>query len=396
MSDIHFGGGASTERVGKALQNLLSNGSLDAVFVVGDLTDGSTAAQYDELLAVFNNPANVPADLPVYYMMGNHDNISADGKDNYLSKLQQPMNQYIEIKDYPFITLSMAGTEENDFDAETQTFLSTHLASAAQKYPDKPIFVFVHIPPQNTCHGSSATEGWGTPVFLPALNKYPQAIVFSGHSHCAIGEPRSIHQGKFTAVNDGGTYYASIEEGTPDVGIYPENNDKVLEGIIVSVLSNGNVEMERRDTRRNEEILPRWTVEAPHDGSRFTYKDRNGLPAPTFDADATLATTAGDESCTVTFPQAKDNDVVHHYLIEILDGNSVVSSFRKFSQFYLNSEMPPTLTTTISGLPTGKTLVAQVTAIDSYNNRSKPLQGEPFSLTPSAPGISANKINPNK
>ncbi|GHT56668.1 hypothetical protein AGMMS49982_23610 [Bacteroidia bacterium] len=100
------------------------------------------------MLAVFNKSANVPADLPVYYLMGNHDNYSADGNDNYLSKLQQPMNQYIEIKDYPFITLSMVGGREDDYDAETQTFLSTHLASAAQKYPDKPIFVF---PPQNTC-----------------------------------------------------------------------------------------------------------------------------------------------------------------------------------------------------------------------------------------------------
>ena len=27
------------------------------------------------------------------------------------------------------------------------------------------------------------------------LNEYPQAIVFAGHSHYPVGDPRSIHQG---------------------------------------------------------------------------------------------------------------------------------------------------------------------------------------------------------
>jgi Icc-related predicted phosphoesterase len=385
MSDIHFGGGVATERVARALKNLLSNGRLDALFVVGDLADHGLATEYDELLAVYRNPANVPADLPVYYMMGNHDHGQKNGKEIYMSKLGQPMNQYIEIKGYPFITISMTGSGSLDFNQEARTFLATHMDSASKKYPGKPIFVFMHIPPQNTCYGSSVSDGWGTPVFLPTLNQYPQAVVFAGHSHWPIGDPRSIHQDAFTSVNDGSTYYSEIEGGTVNVGSHPERYGEVTEGIIVSLLENGNVEMERWDTRRKEEILPRWTVEAPHDGSMFTYKNRNGLPAPSFPVGATMTTTHGDESCTVTFPQASDNDVVHHYLIEILEGNNVVMSYGKFSQFYLNSEMPATLTATIPCLPDNKPLTAQVKAVDSYNNQSAAIIGSSFTLPPATP-----------
>jgi hypothetical protein len=213
------------------------------------------------------------------------------------------------------------------------------------------------------------------------LNSYPQVIIFSGHSHFPLGDPRSIWQDQYTAVNDGSSNYSELEPGLLTGGIHPDSYNKVTEGVIVNLKDGGNaVEMERWDTRRNEEILPRWIVRAPFDGSNFDneYKGRNGLPVPVF-ADGsqeqiTIATTGNNTA--VTFPQAIDNEFVHHYIVSIFDveTNSVVQTQKRFSLFYLNSETPNTLTVEFTNLPVKKQLRLEIIAVDSYYiNQSEPV-----------------------
>jgi Icc-related predicted phosphoesterase len=386
ISDTHFenneGEGAAV-KVPKALKILFSKSPKpDAIFIVGDITNRGMPEQYRQLLSVFNDRANVPDGVEIFYMMGyQHDKSEKNDEKNFLDVMQKPLHQLVEIKGYPFVYISEGGRRESPYNLVARRFLEENMAKAAAQYPGKPIFVFMHVPPLNTCYGSGENEGWGTDFFLPVLNKYPQAIVFGGHSHFPLGDPRSIHQGIFTSVNDGSLTYSEVEPHLLNEGIHPKNYEYVTEGIIVNVLQNGNVEMERWDTYRDEEILPRWTVEAPHDGSRFVYKDRNGLPAPVFatKAEATVsALNPADSSCVVTFPQATDNEVVHHYLIEIMDGKTVVATNRMFSQFYLNSQTPKTLSVKISGLPPKRKLNARVTALDSYKNQSVPIKSKTF------------------
>ena len=389
ISDVHFGnsvGEGPMVKVPKALKNLTGKDKLDAIFVVGDVTDYGNSGQYDQLLQVFNNQSNVPEGVAVYYMMGNHDNYNDPQGASFKSKLNQPLDQYVEIKDYPFITLSMNGTGAENYSQATKDFLAEKLAFAAGKYPGKPVFVFTHVPPKNTCYGSSTSEGWGSNAFLSILNQYPQAVVFSGHSHFSMVDPRSIHQDKFTSINVGGSTYSEVESGAVNIGIHPEAYDNITEGLIVNVLESGNVELERWDTYRNEKILPAWIIETPFDGNNFSYKGRNGKPEPSFPANAKPEVDVKDESYTVKFPQATDNEVVFRYLIEILENSQVITSFYKFSQFYLNSQMPKELSVDFPySYLSEKTFVAKITAIDSYNNRSIPIESEPFILAPHTP-----------
>lgn len=384
ISDIHFGnswGEGPNVKVPKALKNIFSKEPLvDALFVVGDLTDSGSVDQYNQLLKVFNNKTIVPENMPVYFLMGNHDNYSDGNAVTNYSKLGQPLHQYIEIKGYPFITISMTGKYTDSYDASTQAFLKEKLADAATTFPGKPIFIFMHVPPKYTVYG--ANEGWGTDKFLSILNNYPQAVVFSGHSHFPLGDPRSIHQDKFTTVNDGSTTYSEIESGLANIGIHPERAGYVTEGVIVNVDSEMNIEMERWDTYRNVEILPRWNVKAPHNGSNFAkeYKGRTGGEAPKFATnEKPVVSDVETESCIVTFNQAKDDEVVHHYVIELINkSNQVVTKFTKFSEFYLNTEMPVKFEINLNGIPTGATLKARVTALDSYKNKSEPIVSEEF------------------
>ena len=78
ISDIHFGNNVNEGplvKVPKALKNITSYGELDAMVVVGDLTEGGTVQQYQQLLktfkdtTLFTNPVN-----ELFFLMGNHDN----------------------------------------------------------------------------------------------------------------------------------------------------------------------------------------------------------------------------------------------------------------------------------------------------------------------------------
>jgi Icc-related predicted phosphoesterase len=365
------------------LRNILGNGRIDAFFVVGDITDNGKEYEYDSLLKVFSDKKNIPVGLQVYFMMGNHDhhNKFVDAEKLYMNKLQQPLHQYVEIKGYPFITVSTAASDGHSFNNGAKKFLSEKLTISTQKYPNKPIFVFFHYPPLNTCYGSAAGN-WGSEALTSILASYPQAVVFCGHSHFPIGDPRSIHQDKFTTVNDGSTNYTGVEKNEiSKTSIHPENFDNITEGLIVNLVPNGDIEIERWDTFRNEEILPRWTVASPHDGSQFKYKNHIDNDTPKFiDGVKPVVSDLAVNSCVVTFPQAQDNEIVHHYLVEILDGDAVIASIKKCSQFYLNSWMPSELSVHFSKLPVDKTFTARVTAIDSYKNNSIAIQSESFSL----------------
>jgi len=380
ISDTHIGGPTTVDKTTKSLRVLCSKEPrIDAIFVVGDLTDNGKPEQYDKLAEIFSDRTIVPEGVAVYMMMGNnHDKTTSGGIQYFTEKTGQPLRHYVDIKGFPFIAFSEGGSRANEFNDDVKQWLAETMADAAKKYLGKPIFAFSHVPPMNTCYGSLQSEGWGTDIFLPIYNRYPQAVVFGGHSHYPLGDPRSIHQDKFTSVNDGSVYYSEVAPGEISKGIHPEENGNVTEGVIVNVMSDNSIEIERWDTFRDEEILPRWTIEAPHDGSRFAYRNRDGLPAPAFPAGAAVKGYIDGDEYVITVPQASDNDVVFKYDIDFIENDTVAYSYNFFSLFYLNSEMPDEITYRIPNVPKGRTLTVEAVATDSYGNRSEPLTGETF------------------
>lgn len=429
ISDVHFGnskGEGPMVKVPRALKNLTSYQKLDAIFVVGDLTDGGKANQYQQFVQVFSNEDNFTNPIAQkIFMMGNHDNYVANstyknGLKAFNDGKEYPLDQYIVIKGYPFITISNRNGSNNDdttpsngeaaYPKEVQDTLAAWMARAAKECPGKPIFVFTHVPPKYSCYSTWPGEGdgdtwptWSMRTLNPILNKYPQAVVFGGHSHFPLGDPRSIHQGVdpnsdkqnyYTAINTASITYSEIHSPSVDEGIHPKNYEHITEGMIVDVQPSGNVEIRRYDTRLNEEIQPdnRWLLKAPFDGSQFTYADirdtydniygrelRNGLPAPEFAAEASVKVEKVGSSVSVTFPQASDNEVVFRYKVQIVNSKGYAVKNRWiFSEFYLGSETPDSLTVSFSGLEIGAEYTATVQAYDSYENASGTLSSATF------------------
>jgi 3',5'-cyclic AMP phosphodiesterase CpdA len=426
ISDIHFGNEVAEGpmvKVPQALKNITSYGELDAMVVVGDLTNGGEPQQYEQLLETFNNPTMFTNPVKnFYFTMGNHDNYASNGKANFQNYLKQfnngepyPLNDYRVLKGYPFITVSMLNNHTHDIEhpsngtnaypASTLTWLEEALAKAGRECPGRPIFVFTHVPPRWTCY-ATWTEyengvAWCMQPLNPVLNKYPQAIVFAGHSHYPVGDPRSIHQGAnpnsprnnyYTVINTGSTTYAEIHPGAVDAeenGMRPFRFAYVTEGLIVKELPNGDIEIRRYDTYRNVEIAADkpWVVKAPFDGSQFTYadiRDANDNPlkktlysggnAPEFPKDTELSLFVASTSVKVTIPQATDDDCVFRYAVKAYDtAGACVGSASVFSRFYLTTEMPATLDQRITGLKPKTEYRVEVTAYDSYENASETL-----------------------
>ena len=430
ISDIHFGtktGGGAMIKVPRTLKQLTAKGKLDAIIVCGDITDSGQEYQYDQLIQVFKNDSNYinPVDT-ILFMMGNHDHIGGRGG-NYPVKMRPfnngndyPHDQYLIIKGYPFITISVRSG--NNYDSNPSSDLSSYpydlrekleawLERASKECPGKPIFVFTHIPNKYTCYSSWPGEGsgsisvWAMSTLNSIFNKYPQVVVFGGHSHYPIGDPRSIHQGVdpngaeqnyFTGIGTGSINYSEIHGNTidwPDP-CHPNFYQHITEGLIVDVKPQGNVEIRRYDTRIDEEIQPnnRWNLEPPFDGSKFAYADkrdqhnnplnkpyRDGLPAPVFDTKAKVTISHSDNSLKATFPQATDNDCVFRYKVTLVnDKGLAVRTQRIFSEFYKNSEQPETFTATFTDLEPGTKYTVEVEAYDSYDNVSTKLVSESY------------------
>lgn len=104
ISDIHFGNTVAEGpmvKVPQALKNISSYGSLDALAVVGDLTENGNPDQYEQLVSVLGNAETFQNPVGEFiFMMGNHDNYNGEGKANY----QNGLTSFNNGEAYPFHT----------------------------------------------------------------------------------------------------------------------------------------------------------------------------------------------------------------------------------------------------------------------------------------------------
>ena len=175
---------------------------LDAVLTVGDFATSGAPVEYQRYNAIVK--AHIKPGTQHLEVLGNHEFISyrdedaSVGYDVYKQYVYPEVDRHDVINGYHFIGVSY------DKDGKSFTgkmsWLKDQLDAAVADNPDRPIFVYQHPHPFSTVYGSI---NWSDLSVRTLLDLYPQVVDFSGHSHYAPSDPRSLWQGSFTAVGTG-------------------------------------------------------------------------------------------------------------------------------------------------------------------------------------------------
>ncbi|MGN7765285.1 LamG-like jellyroll fold domain-containing protein [Paenibacillus sp. 22594] len=385
-SDVHINDEASIQddKFAKALttvNNMAPN--LKAYIMVGDLANTGSQAQYTRFLGTLNKYGK--AGVKKLYTMGNHDywtdyyaGLSPEiSQKRFTDNLGAEINSHEIIDGYHFIQVSTESNEVNGIFTKAKPWLKEELKKAAADAPDKPIFVSIHQPPKDTVYGS---DDWGNSELYDVLKSYPQVITFSGHSHYALNDERSIYQKDFTSINDGALTYIELENGKLGGSIPPSPYD-FNQGLLVEVDKTTNdVRVKRLDFDNDRVIKDDWIIESPGDKSKFMYTDarKEQSANPYFDNSAMLTVSdVKENSVKLTFDQGQDEDLVHSYKIQAINKATgvVEKEFLMFSDFYLDPRAKQ-MSTPVSGLKGGTEYIFTVTAIDSWGKESvQPLRG---------------------
>lgn len=304
-----------------------------------------------------------------------------------------------EVKGVHLFTVN---TETYNNDTAQRTWLKNRLAAltAAPGAATEPILVQGHRPTTGTTmDGQQAAN----PRLAEDLSAFPQAILFSGHSHLNTNDDRSMHQRDFTSVNDGSMSYVEIDHGYQMVtenGLADRFETPTAQALFVEVYKDRteidriNMAADRHDIYTGGQWSaswqppyasagtlsgPGWTVRLKgstnqeiKDNFRYTAAARNTV-APRFTTPESLTPVRGaDGTTSLRIAQALDDQMVHHYEVDITDtttGAKAVSS--KVLSDFTFVPRPNTLDIPVKDAVAGHRYQARVVAVDAYGNASR-------------------------
>ena len=246
LSDIHLnqtGNSSKGEYTGgltyfpKALADIAKNSPNSNTIIAGDIADSGSESEYRKMESFISAQSGI-SNSSVYLSIGNHDYYSGTADNPHafdISEATQEAKRNLFKKYaakatgvqftsedstslYYSVTLDgykhiMLGSEKqiNSVDAylsDTQLeWFEEQLQQATAESSAKPIFVYLHQSIYDTISGSFSGQGWDgidsahTDVdddscrtkLISILQKYPQVILFDGHSHWDMNSIGNSH-----------------------------------------------------------------------------------------------------------------------------------------------------------------------------------------------------------
>ena len=384
-SDVHLEGEGSDNNNEEHFRKLFdaaysysesqSYSALDAIIVNGDFTGRGRDDQYELFNSIVNE--KIKGSTQLICTLGNHEFIDYRDYDptitytKYKQYICEDVDRHVVINGYHFVCVSYSD-DAYTFTDKTD-WLSTEIESAIADTPDKPVFVFNHPHPFGTVYGS---VNWGDLDLRTTLSKYSQVIDFSGHSHYAANDPRSIWQESFTAVGSG---CVAAQMSCLD---YLTGGDDV-EGEsgafwIVEADKDGNVRLKLYDV-----VCDCFFDEADYylentsnlTGRRYTWNNLKSLDTkPEFPDDAKI-TASKDENGNVilSYPDAAGYYPAESYKINVYNGlKSVVSG--TYDSNYARA-VRNGMNTNLGQIESG-TYTVSITPYSPYAKAGKAITGE--------------------
>lgn len=209
ITDIHIGASYDTH-LERALKSIFrKDPNSVGIFTVGDNTENGYESQYKKLMDIVNlNLEN--KDIKMYFTLGNHDMIGDFDEQVELFKKYTGMKgvyHHTVINDTYFIHL---GNEDKDswtnpvlISENQMKWLENLLNEASSK--KGPVFVFLHQPLYDTVAGSLPGQNWDGvkdhKALRALLDKYPNVLLFTGHTHWKFDSRTTMLNGKGKTAN---------------------------------------------------------------------------------------------------------------------------------------------------------------------------------------------------
>lgn len=349
---------------------------LDAFAVAGDFTNRGKPEQYEAFVNTCNE--NLREGTQRVISIGNHEFMDYGHKRSEAIKAFEKYigaaNSHYVINGYHFIAVSYDELAETY--VKSGAWLKKELDKAVADTGDKPIFVFQHPAPFSTIYGSIK---WGDKMISAVLKDYPQVVDFSGHSHYPINDPRSIWQGKFTALGCGTLAYFETELDTID-GNFPGDFEEAAQYYIVEADKNGNVRIRAYDIITEQffdfEYYLCDLAEKNYPYSLYNLRKLDGKPV--FENGGNMTVSLNEDGETIlSFDGAKDRFVTESYKLTVSRG--AVKVFEdNFSGKYMYLFEEDCYNINLGKLRSGKKYTVVLYALNAFAETSKPVR---FSFT---------------
>lgn len=424
ISDVHIEGSsdAYANKFTAALNQLKvkaaesdANG-IDGVMVVGDLIQRAEITMAQNFKALYEDVFK-PTEVPMIYTIGNHDmNPKYDwtpstvaqsvamantfGDEYFKTDIDNTMRNNYEarhcvIGGYHILAVTPNGDQPITYSPNVITWLDQQLDAITKTDPNRYVIVLTHPMIYNTIYGSLLGEDggvwtstlpnyWATRVLTGVLEKYPQVVSFHGHLHFPINDPRSLWQGKWTALGCGSTRYMAIEpagwEGISSTPTVMNDANNFSQGYLVQFDVNGNMRIVKMDFFNNGTIGEPYVMQYP-DAAGANLAKYNNVTRKAANQAPTMSTidvkdVKEAETASVTFAAGKDDEFVHHYIVTLSKAGTVVATKKILADFYLHpktSEMKSSWTVDFGTLSESGQYTVTVVAVDSWDAESAPV-----------------------
>ena len=399
---------------------------VDVVVIAGDLTDNGLTEQLEAVASTWfrvfpNNRASDGRIVEKVFVGGNHDwegfiygrmgerahpNESERAKhilrNDYEGHWRRIFHEEFapiykkNIKGYLFIGQHWMNEAEHQGENARCALLGGFMAELAELEKSRPFFYVQHPHPRNTCYGPWAwghDDGSTTRI----LSRYPNAIVFSGHSHYPITDERFIWQGAFTSIAAGSLRYSCVPKEEYAKGVFSEELPKWEDrettrcGLVISVYDTYLL-LQRMDFCANKKLGSDLVMPLPaaESGPFDIQRRKSKSVPPEFRPGAELRM----ERAEVVDKDGKVHEVVRVHIPAALAGASRPYAYevsvrgedggvcnkiyaasgydRAFESEVVRAETVCTLP--VEKLPRGRLLVF-VAPIDCFQNKGSALEG---------------------